>query len=338
MMTGLERIAAAVRQEPVDRVPVVAQVFGHAARLIGMPLRRYLTDGSDLATAQLAALERYGYDAVFALMDVCVETEAAGSALTFFEDQYPEVAAYALSSLEDLPRLAVPDPQEAGRMPELLRAAQILRRQVGDRVAVVGCVLGPMTLATQLLGIEKALYLAVDDHAGFERLLDFATETGIRFGAAQVAAGAHLPLVFEPSGSPAVVPPQFFRELVAPRLSRLFAGLKDAGAAFNWLHIAGPAAPILPLYPGLGVELANFDYEVDPAGAQEALPHTCLDGNLKPLSFVSGTPEEIGRQSRQLLELFGARRGFILSSGCEIPPEAKPENVAALVAAVRFRD
>jgi uroporphyrinogen decarboxylase len=337
-MNGLERIMSAINLAPVDRVPVIAQVFGHAARLAGIPLRRYLTSGVALAAAQLAALERYDYDAVFALMDVCVETEAAGSVLTYYEEDYPDVGSYALSSLDDLPKLAVPDPRTAGRMPELLLAVQILRREVGQRVAVVGCVLGPMTMTTQLLGIEKALYLAVDDHEGFERVMDFATDIVIRFGAAQIEAGAHLPIVFEPSASPAVVPPQFFREMVAPRLTRLFSALKQAGAICNWLHIAGPAAPILPLYPGLGVNIANFDYEVQSQAAQKAVPHTCLDGNLKPLSFVNATPEEIGRQSRELLESFAPRGGFILSSGCEIPPEARPENVAAMVAAVRQQE
>lgn len=334
-MNGLERITAAVHLGQVDRVPVIAQVFGHAARLAGMPLRRYLTNGASLAAAQLVALEHYDYDAVFALMDVCVETEAAGSVLAYYDEGYPDVASYALSAADDLPRLSVPDPKTAGRMPELLEAIGLLRREAGHRAAVVGCVLGPMTLTTQLLGIEKALYLAIDDHEGFERVLDFATDIVIRFGAAQIEAGAHLPIAFEPSGSPAVVPPQFFREMVAPRLTRLFSALKQAGAIFNWLHIAGPTAPILPLYPGLGVDIANFDYEVDPQTAQKALPHTCLDGNLKSLAFVNGSPAEIGRQSRELLELFGPRRGFILSSGCEIPPEARPENVAAMVAAVR---
>lgn len=334
-MNSLERIAAAVNLEPVDRVPVIAQVFGHAARISGIPLKRYLTSGAELTAAQMAALKRYDYDAVFALMDVCVETEAAGSVLTYYADQYPDVSAYALSAPEGLSRLSVPDPRSAGRMPELLQAVALLRHEVGHRVAVVGCVLGPMTLTTQLLGIEKALYLAVDDLEGFERVLDFATDISIRFGAAQVEAGAHLPIVFEPSASPAVVPPQFFREILASRLTRLFSALKNAGALYNWLHIAGPTAPILPLYPGLGVDIANFDYEVDPLVAQKALPHTCLDGNLKPLSFISNSPEEIRQWSRELLSLFSTRRGFILSSGCEIPPEARPENVAAMVAAVR---
>ena len=36
-------------------------------------------------------------------------------------------------------------------------------------------------------------------------------------------------------------------------------------------------------------------------------------------------------ESVQLLHLFERRGGFILSSGCEIPPESREENVAALV-------
>jgi uroporphyrinogen decarboxylase len=333
-MTSLERIAAAIKLAPVDRVPVIAQVFGHAARLAGVPLERYLRDGQELAHCQLGALDRYGYDAVFALMDVCVETEAVGSVLHFYPEQYPDIATHVLHSIRDLSKLALPDPQTAGRMPEMLRALGILRRELADRVAVIGCVLGPMTLATQLLDLESSLFLAVDDPEGFERLLDFATAVIIRFGTAQIKAGAHAAMVFEPAGSPAVVPPQFFREFLVPRLSRVFAALKKAGATLNWLHIAGPVVPIMAYYPALGVEIANFDYEVDPLAAQNVLPQTCLNGNIKSLAFVNSVPAAIEAESRRLVELFAARRGFILSSGCEIPPESRPENIAAMVAAV----
>jgi len=46
-------------------------------------------------------------------------------------------------------------------------------------------------------------------------------------------------------------------------------------------------------------------------------------------------PEEITQESAKLLNLFAERKGFILSSGCEIPPEAKPENIAAMVSSAR---
>ena len=334
-MNSIERIRAAVNFQPPDRVPVIAQVFGHAATLAGVALGDYVRSGKLLAHCQIQALKHYGYDAVFALMDASVETEAAGSVLTYREDQYPIVRTYALSNGADLEGLSVPDPHRAGRMPELLDAVKILRREVGDDVLVVGCVLGPMTLATQLLGIEAALYLAVDEPERFSRLLDFATEIVIRFGISQIEAGAHLPIVFNPSASPAVIPYKFFREIELPRLRKVFAAFKDAGAAANWLHIAGPTGSILSLYSQAGVDIANIDYEVDPLDAQRALPQICVDGNIKPLDFVDATPDVIADESSRLMNLFADRGGFIMSSGCEIPPESKPENIAAMVAAVR---
>ena len=76
---------------------------------------------------------------------------------------YPVIERYALSTDSDWSALAIPDPQQAGRMPEMLKAIGILRREVGDEVLVVGCALGPFTLTSQLLGLETTLYLAVDD-------------------------------------------------------------------------------------------------------------------------------------------------------------------------------
>src|SRR5208283_215646 len=164
-------------------------------------------------------------------------------------------------------------------------------------------------------------------------LMDFATDVVIRFGQAQLQAGAHLPVVFDPSASPAVIPPNFFREFALPRLQRVFQALSAAGATANWLHIAGPAAPILHYYEKAGVHIANFDYMVSAAEAMSRLPLTCFDGNIKSLLFVEGSPAEVETEAVNLLRAFRDRRGFILSSGCEIPPEAKPENIAALAKA-----
>ena len=122
-----------------------------------------------------------------------------------------------------------------------------------------------------------------------------------------------------------------------PKLRQVFQALAEAGALANWLHIAGPAAPILQYYANAGVHLANFDYVVSAAEAKDKLPLTCLNGNIKPLLFVDGSPQEIERAALDLLRAFSDRRGFILSSGCEIPPEAKPGNVAALANAAKAK-
>ena len=46
------------------------------------------------------------------------------------------------------------------------------------------------------------------------------------------------------------------------------------------------------------------------------------------------TPQEIEAKAMNLLSAFHDRGGFILSSGCEIPPESTPENPEAAVEVV----
>jgi uroporphyrinogen decarboxylase len=332
-VNGLERIQATLAAGAVDRVPVVAQVFAHAGVVAGVNVGEYVRDGGLAARCQIEAQRRYGYDAVFAFLDAGVEAEAAGSLLSYHHDQYPDVSQPAIASADEIARLSVPEPSKVGRMPEVLHAVAVLREQVGDEVLVAGIVVGPMALAMQLLGPERALYLAADEPERFEELLDFSSEIARRFGRAQLAAGAHLPILFDPGASPAVVPPAFYREIILTRHARLLHGFKAAGAVANWLHIAGPVQPLLGFYEQVGADIANLDYCVDPGYAATVLPGTVLDGNIKSLSFVLGAPDEIAAEARRLLALFADRGGFILSSGCEIPPEARPENIAALVAA-----
>lgn len=334
-MNSLERIAAVVKFKKTDRPPVIPQIFGHAAVFNGVPLVDYLRNGEKLASCQLAAQRYYGHDAVFVFMDACLESEAMGSTLTYTAEQYPAINVYALNRDTDIHSMGIPDPSRDGRMPDFLKAALILREQVPDNLPVIGCVLGPMSLASQLLSLETTLYLAIDETHRFEALLDFCADVAINFGIAQIRAGVHLPLVFDPVASPEVVPAQFFRELLAPRIKRIFAAFKDEGSLANWLHITGQINAILPLYPDIGVEVANFDYCVDPKSAQSLLPNTCLEGNLKPYDFVQATPDAICAESSSLLKQFGSRGGFILSSGCEIPLESKPDNISALINSVR---
>jgi uroporphyrinogen decarboxylase len=330
-----DRIKAAINFEPADRLPVIAQVFAHTALIAGKTIQEYVSSGRQLAECQLKALERYGCDAIFAVMDVNIETEALGSQLVYRLNDYPYVESYAFTGNTNLETLSTPDPSTAGRMPEILKALGIMRREVGDEVLVVGCVLGPMTLATQLVGMETALYLAIDDPDSFEKLLDFTTRVIIRFGAAQIEAGAHLPLVFDPSASMAVIPASFFREFELPRLNQIMNAFQSAGASAGWLHVAGPITPVLPVLGQTGANIFNFDYCVDPDEVLSIESQLCFNGNIKSLDFEIGEPEDIFNESVRLRDLFSARGGFVLSSGCEIPPGSKPENVEAMVAAAR---
>ncbi len=330
-MNSLEAIRKAAFFEPVPRIPVVPQLFAYTGIQNGVPIDRYVSEAETLAACQLAEWKKYSYDALFAVMDTAVEAEAMGAQLQYHRNRYPEVSSYPLTSAGQIPDLGTPDPLLHGRMPKLLRAAEILRERSSGRAAVVGAIMGPMTIAVQVLGAEATLNCAIDFPGRFTELLDTATETAIRFGSAQLDYGVHVPLIFDPSASPEFIPPQFFREFEMPRLEKISSALKEKGAETVWLHIAGKVLPILPYYPHIGISICNFDYCVGAQEAAGAVPESCLAGNIKPFAFIGTDTSAVENEAASLISFFSKRGGFILSSGCEIPPESNPKMVAALV-------
>lgn len=330
-MNSLERVVAAIRFEETDRIPVIAPVFGHAAHLFGIQLSKYLKSGKLLAETQIKAREYYGYDTVFAFFDVNVETEAMGSVLNDNPFDYSHISQYAFSSTTDFSSLNLPDLSRAGRIPELLQATRMLRNKYGDTVPVTSYLLGPFNLACQLIGMENALYLAVDDSEAFTALLDFSTEFCISYGTALIESGAHLPILFDVAASSEIIPAAFFREFEMPRLKKIFTRFKAAGSIAGGLFITGNIGPILQYFPETGVDIVNFDYCVSPESVKKHLLRTCVNGNIKPLLFEHGTPADIDAAAQALLSAFKDRRGFILSAGCEIPLRANPETIRAMV-------
>ena len=334
-MLAIERLRRTILRQPCDRPPVVPQIFAHAAKVAGRSVDDYLASAATASECQLAAWRYYGLDAVFAVIDLTIEAESLGGTVVRPQGVYPAISNPPFTPDRDFSRLKPPDPATAGRMPTVIDMTTRLRAGVGDTAAVIGLVQGPLTVAVQLVGMQQTLFLAVDEPERFVQLLDYASEVARIFGLAQLAAGADVVLIFDPVSCPEVVPAGIFRELVGPRIALLTAAFKRAGAKANWLHIAGQTATILPLYSAFGIDIGNVDYCVDLDRVLESLRDNtlCLDGNIKSLSFVTDSEDCIRQAADALLARFNDRGGFILSSGCEIPPEAKEANVAAMMAA-----
>lgn len=334
-MTSLERFQATLRGRTADRIPVITQAFGCAAVSAGIDLPLYYQGGSPLADAQLHALRRFGSDAVFTFADANVETEAMGGRMEFPSDSYPYLRQPPFSPSEDPEGLRHPRPAADGRMPGILKATRLLRQAVGETTPIIGITCGPLTLLAQWLGLENALVLAIEDTPRFLGFLRQAETVCATWGAAQLDAGAHLVYVFDPAASPSVVPSAFFREFEAPALERILARLESAGNLCRSLHITGPIEPILPHYEAIGVELANFDYEVDILRIAPELPRLAINGNIRPLLLQEADPSLLRGQCEELLEALGERGRFILSPGCEAPLQTRPDNLLIFCSSVR---
>ena len=75
------------------------------------------------------------------------------------------------------------------------------------------------------------------------------------------------------------------------------------------------------------------DGETDLFRAKEILgDRMCLMGDVPAAMLAFGTPDEVFEYSTKLIRELGPK-GFILHSGCDIPTNAKLENVQAMLAA-----
>ena len=63
--------------------------------------------------------------------------------------------------------------------------------------------------------------------------------------------------------------------------------------------------------------------------------NACIKGDVPAAKLALGTPDDVYNYSEQLIKDMG--NGFILSSGCSIPPNAKVENVKAMISAATGR-
>lgn len=57
----------------------------------------------------------------------------------------------------------------------------------------------------------------------------------------------------------------------------------------------------------------------------------CLKGDVPATLLAQGEPDQVSEYCQNLIRNIGSDSGFILSSGCEVPLDAKPENVTAII-------
>jgi len=316
---------------PVERLPAMPITMMFAARLAGVPYRRYCTDFRVMARAQTLVAERFGFDHVSAISDPAREATDLGAAVTWFEDQPPALddTRALLRDKAALAGLVPADPLGGGRMTDRVRGVELLRATGGTTRLVEGWVEGPCAEAADLRGIS-ALMLDFSDDPGFvDDLFGFTVRQALAFAHAQVDAGAEVIGVGDAAAS--LVGPAIYREIVAPHERRLIDGIHAMGARVR-LHICGNTRRSVDVMAGLGADIVDLDSLVplDRARA-DAGPAQVLLGNLNPVTeLMSATPEAVSGRVAACHADAGPR--FVIGAGCEIPAATPGENVEAMVA------
>ena len=332
-MTPKQRMGAFLAGQPFDRIPCVPLILNHAARVLGVKVSEYNANPKVMADAQIAAFRRYRHDMVTVFSDTAIIAEAMGTKLTYPEDRAPFVEAPCVRSPSDADGLRSPDPRRDGRLPVLVEACARIREAVGDEVFVGCCFSAPFTTAAALRGTDVFARDLLRNPALAHRLLKVSLDAALALTDALSAVGA-VPVLVDPVASGSVLSPKLFREFAAPYIQPLLDRIRSLG----WppiLHICGKTHLLLEAMADLAPSALSLD-RVDLGEAKRRIgARVCLMGNVTPTeTLLSGTPEDVDREAQHCIAVAGdSPGGFILASGCEVPVDAPPENILALIRA-----
>lgn len=305
--------------------PVIPLLGAPGVKLSGTTLKENLINAETQYKTLSLILEKFQPDGIFPMMDLSVEPEALGLRIEFPENAPPSVREHPIKDIESLQAIRKSWKGISGRMPVFVDVVKMMSKNFP--VLNGGYVLGPFTLAGELVGVEDFLQSLVTDPKFAEEVLSFSTEVLTQYADALISAGADVIAILDPTS--VTLSPRYYEKFSAPYVKAMVEKLKHPII----LHICGDTNHLIDKMVDTGAIGLSLDSMVDLREVAEKIPpNIAIIGNLDPVTvFWQAKPETVERKTRELVERMRGIDNFILSSGCDIPVEAPLENISAFM-------
>ena len=338
--TSLERVQAVLRGEIPDRLPVIPQGFMFSMRTAGYEIGQVNRNPAKMAEAHRICQEKFGYDGCVIDVDDATLAEACGASVIFRENDVATVDEHhaALKDLREIDDLKMPDPESDGRICEWLETVQRLKEMIGDHVFIMGRAdQGPFSLLSLLRGTQDFMMDLLDEEPEvIHHALQWATEAHTRFARAQLKAGADATSMGDAYASTDLISASMYREFAFPYEKQVVEKVADLNLPYS-VHICGNASPIIEDMGRTGAKILEIDWKTDMGLARRSVPeNVVLMGNIDPSDpMCIGTPEQVKSQIQDMLRKTRGKN-LIISSGCALGANTKPENMQAMVEAAKL--
>jgi MtaA/CmuA family methyltransferase len=328
-MNSRERIFAMIEGREVDHLPLMPITMMFAADRLGVKYLQYVTDHRVLVEAQIKTASELGIDHVSAISDPTREAHDLGAPIEWFEDQPPAFseARALLADKSVLHALKAPDPAAEGRMLDRVEAISLFRERIGGEKLIEGWIEGPCGSGANLRGINRLMLDFYDDPGFVRDLFGFCVDVGLRFGRAQLEAGADMIGIGDPAAS--LVGPKLYEGFVWPYEKQLVDGLCAMGGRVR-LHICGNTRRILAGMGRVGADIIDLDWISPLSEARDKMGKAqVLLGNIDPVSALrNGSPESVTETIAECHRQAGPR--YIVGAGCEVVRDTPLDNIRAL--------
>jgi len=331
-MNAKERIHAVLNHVKPDRMPC----FGANSTVTYDQMesvQAFWPEGHEnaetMAKQALAAYTQLGFDAVRVPFSQTFEAEALGCKIK---------PGRAVDGSEGIPGIDHPPPYKLddpiefpddflsrGKIPELLKAVGILKKELGDEAAIVAGIIGPFTIAGSMVDMTTFLKATLKAPEKIVPFLDVAEQAGTTLAKALIDAGADMICCEDMTASPMLVMPEFYRDYEMKYQRKQF----DAISVPKILHICGKVDKIVEWMGQTGADILSIEPKADTGLAREKC------GSDVILMGGVDTAHTLYMQDtatvRQMAEQSIAGGIQILAPGCAVAPGTPDENLKALV-------
>ncbi|MBN8658296.1 MAG: hypothetical protein J0M11_21360 [Anaerolineae bacterium] len=281
-----DEILRLLNGEKIDSVPAFSGLIHVTAEGLaseGLTLGEIHHDAGKMARAAASTFKLTGMPSAALPLDLCSPAEALGAELIFYnndEMQFPQVKKLLFQSTKEI--LEIRELEIGGRIGLICEAIGLLRKDIGDRVAISGIIPGPYTLMIYICKVQNLVREMKNEPQmvldALFRLSSFLSN----IGNAYLDAGADFITIHEMGGSPGFIGPKPFEQFVLPSLQELNKRLNGKRV----LSVCGKTDAAMSLLAQSGADAISVDQLNDLKASRAVLKETMLFGNVDPVATL----------------------------------------------------
>ncbi|CBZ03371.1 methylcobamide--CoM methyltransferase [Clostridium botulinum] len=328
-MTPKERIVAFSKGEEIDRIICVPDMGVTMAPFIGVTARDYYHSAQLMADLEIALFKRLRHDGVSISTSLRGVAEAMGSKVGYPEYGISYLIEPAINSIDEIESLKVVDPLKDGNLPTLLEAIKLTRDVLIDEVDVGAAMSGPFSVAASVVGTENLLKWMIKYPKKVHTLMDIVAESNNRYIEEVAKLGVSIGFA-DPVSSTSLISPKQFREFSLPALRKNINKIKEKTGGAPGIHICGKSKELWEDVVNAGISNFSIDNAEDLEEAKNIMgDRVVITGNVPPVDVVyRGNKEAIFKSVKECIKKgHDSKKGYILSTGCQIPMHTPIENI-----------
>jgi len=275
-------------------------------------------------------------DILFPMMDLSLEVGALNFQVDY-QDNEPAFVPNTKFHLDELQTLNDVDIFKSQRLNNYIETIHKLNRCSGDSKMLGAYITGPFTLAALILDFETTKAAINQRREDFHKLLEFTMHNQLKIAKELVNSGANVICIVEPTAVFLGEDKYFeFSGSYVKKMAKCIHSL----LADCILHICGDTMHMVREMSRTDVDVLSVDSPdegVDLLTIASTIQEGIIyQGNINPTgTILTGTPENVYQETRDLMVLMQNVPNFILGTGCDLPKDVPIENLQAFMKAGR---